>query len=751
MLQKIANRSNSLFTFEVTNMKRKLRRKLFALTIAVAALVVAVPSPADAQDGHAGHLHGPKETKLRLTPADPEMDDSQVQSEEWTFFAEPTRSSLDFQPENQTGEFSITIHGVAPTEPLIPDLTSAPKTNDFSLAVHGRIVDTITGDVDTDISILEDVTGRLVLSNADGSWQVDMQQENFSIMAATLQLTPGEQRVRGYFPVIMKHSESATEVHAQLYVLFTEDTAKKGREVTVVLKQTRDDLARLGHTAKLADLLGSEPVDGGPVRTSIVSEVGSTVIKLGSASGKPLGRIGNAEAIESILCAENREMVQCDEDQRAARAIDLQLSGVPIREDGLGSIAWNLDLLLYPAASVEQPDGVIATYFEKYSGALQVGSAVYEANQMLVGSTIGMSVYDTADRSIQLTLPLGIGSESDPVARTVVSATCSLEGDTFMCDYVEISEASGSSGHPVGERPIGKLSSGVVISDMHSLELVKAIDANKQDLGCQFLCPICVGRTSDCGASGHLACGLVTSLGCYEQTVPPRVWNSCCQGNFRAACRDCSVTVICPLSTSTATKVVPLDTAFGKAEGAGIPDLQEDASCEPIVLSRSHTFPSGLEVLKDDWTLFGVDKSGSLQATGTSRAGHAHSRKQCISDRPSGTYLVIDHIPHVMNDRYIPTPDVRLEPSKLSGFDSGRIVVLFEYDDQGEFVQAELIYSSFDVSSADLTELQEALELGYHSQDRHPLSVYAFLEFSDDEKAQLVQDFLVTTAKCCQL
>ncbi len=720
----------------------------FAFAFACAVFVVAIAVPAVAQDGQAELRHESHDAEARSALLNAEMGDLLARSEEWTFFADAKQSTVEFEDfdypptagdllANPTGDFSLTLHGIAPTKPHILDVASVEEANEFSLILHGRLIDTIRGGPTYGISMLEGVAGTLVMSDAEGSWQIDLRQENFSIMSATFGLGLTEDWARGYFPVIMRHAKSGTEVHAQIFVLFRSEAGQK-REIQVAIRKTRDDRARLGHTANLRDLLAAEPAASGSARSAVVPGFERTAIELESVAGKPLGKLGNTEAIESILCAENREITKCDDDQREVRAVELQLSGLPVGETKQNA-AWNVDLLLYPAASVKRSDGTIATYFETYSGVLRIGSDVFDAHQMYVAETLGRSVYDVLAQSIRLTLPLGFGNEADPMTRTVVSATCSMAGESFVCGRVEISEALGSSGHPVGERPLDKLGSRVTISETRALQAIRAIGA-KKDTGCRTLCPHCIGETSDCDGDGSAICAPVSTTRCVGNPAS----TTCCQSNFRSSCMNCTDDDLPGCNFyAEATKIVSLEAPFDKA-------LQEDASCESVVLSRFQTFDSGLRVVKDDWTLFEVGKASSLKALGTSRARHVSARQECLSDRPSGTYLVIDHIPHVMNDRYIPTPEVRMESSKLAGFGDGRLVVLFEYDDRGEFLQSELIHSTVDVDREDLAKLHSALEIGYHSAGRHALSIYAFLDFSAGDKV-LVQDFLVAKPKCCPL
>ncbi len=680
-----------------------------------------------------------------------------VASEEWRFFTSPERSALDlgnvstadlFRGDSNhiRGDFAISASGTVPGAAFLTAEDTAPElTNVFSLALQGRVENTIVAGPDFPVSFLADVRGRLTISSRAGhEWELTVTQENFGIMGATFQTSQVDGRVRVYVPAMLQHEKSGAKLHVQIYMVFSE--GENGalaiqQEEDLIIRRTRNERIALSSNIKLAQLLGDSAETRGANRSMPLMRFTPAVISLeGSGNSQVLGTLTDSPVVRDTLCTADVELPACSADRESLTVL---VTGAPKRGDDGAPRGenWQLEIQFYPGASAKGSDGRVVNYVESFSGVLSAGSNAFEVKHSNVASLTPRTFHDAATDTIELSFPAKIGNSGDPRVMGVIAVTCLREEGMYRCPKASISDSTSSFGGTIGDRSVNDLQ-----KSYHSDSIVSQAIAGQFDAianaGCQLWCPTCQALE---GCAGSIVCGIATHPNLCQ---PGTSQSTCCASNVRNSCRVCTVSGGggggCA-ATSTDTLVFDL----GSTENWAAPPsaLRQGSSCGPTVLRSLRIFDSGLRVVTDDWSLLGKS-SDSVDMLASSRSSHATERAECLQLSPvSGPYLAIDFAKHQMNARHIHTPEVSLRG--IQGEGRNRMVAQLEYDDEGQFYQAELIYSDSVLAdpTAMLVDVRSKLDIAYHSQKRHALTVYAFIEHADGESID--GEFLVTMPNCC--
>lgn len=489
-------------------------------------------------------VSGHESASLSSDDSVPEKSDasnSLADSEEWSFFPRAIESLLSFETivskdvfilpkESLRGRFSIRLTGDTPTRPLIRDRKLAAELNSFTLQLDGYIKDTVLIGADSPVAVLGGVKGLLRMTNKEESWDLPITQENFSIMGATLQIDRSRKRVRAYLPARLYHEASGSELHAQLYIMFTlsDDASLVPEQGKFAIRRTPDEHVGLGFSTRLVELLSSRPRHESARQQRLMSRPDAHSVRLTSLKNRNgLGGLSNWPLIESTFCTENAVLVACTDDAANDRSVRMLLSGMPVGRNGenVGSQDWSATLNLYPGASVRNPDGTIINYIEQFSGTLLVGSQAFEVTHANIADQLPTSRYQQSTGTITLTLPASISKKSTPQARVMITATCLATGASSRCTSATLSDATDIVGEVVGDKSVKDLGSLYSSDSLSSRSLEPLPTPNAISAGCKLYCPTCIGVAQDCpgGSSGGFICGDVSDTRC-----PPSNAKTCC-------------------------------------------------------------------------------------------------------------------------------------------------------------------------------------------------------------------------------
>jgi len=116
-----------------------------------------------------------------------------------------------------------------------------------------------------------------------------------------------------------------------------------------------------------------------------------------------------------------------------------------------------------------------------------------------------------------------------------------------------------------------------------------------------------------------------------------------------------------------------------------------------------------------------------------------------------GPILVIEGIDHPYNDRYIPTPTVRLVGEPIMGGSPGdRLVLRADFAESGTLASLDVLHASSSVSAELVAAIEQHLALEYETAGRHRAVSFVVLELGGPARpVQMVASRTVLPLCCC--
>ncbi|MEM7704802.1 MAG: hypothetical protein AAF358_04570 [Pseudomonadota bacterium] len=627
----------------------------------------------------------------------------------------------------------------------LPDIEGFQKALPVLFKFNASIlVDDVVQITDTGFhaAVLDWQSGQIEMSDLEGSWTIDIAQEHMNVLHPTARFSADSSDLHFQIPAVLSHAETGKFAHALLVF----GTSVDGDGVGLVahdffsISPASNKNGAIQSDILLSELFTSQPTGSPSPRLETFSPA---VVSLTSPSNS-LGSVGSKQLIEKHLCSESYGLPSCGETEEGVGAFPLFFSGYS--DDGLKKPSpWTLDLVASPGPSSTSTDKTIVNYVASVRGLLSVGEGIFSPQIANVGKSRSRIRYIPSEKLLLVNLFVSVPAGPSSNAMFEIATECREDNEIYKCGGVWVKDSVGYDGRPRGDVSVLALSESMANQETSS-KLLQETKALIVDSGCDDFCPNCQefahGNCKNPPTQSTL-CPIAQGSGCQTAVLDPNK-PYCCAGSFRSGCSSCeddSVFICFGFSSATDTISISADTrSTSKSKFSRSTELEE---CEQLVLKSPRQYESGLTAVASDWTLFGT-RNGQAAVEGTSRTAHAINRSKCLGLTGDEKVLVVDHIPHIMNGREIPLPEVSLASSER-WVNAGTTVARIEFDDQGKFHRSELIYreGNRDLSSQELLKLvKQNLVLDYKTARRHALSIYAVV--SKDRA-----EFLATTPKCC--
>lgn len=163
-----------------------------------------------------------------------------------------------------------------------------------------------------------------------------------------------------------------------------------------------------------------------------------------------------------------------------------------------------------------------------------------------------------------------------------------------------------------------------------------------------------------------------------------------------------------------------------------------------------------MRYLLEEWAVLSVSpgpgRSASVETVNASSARFARAAAAQVRARRASeledVVLVVEGVDHPRNERWVPTPEVRLRDApSVDGFQGHDLVLRADFAKTGELVELQVIYADGPVSDDLLAEVSERLELVYADSRRH--RAIAFVTLDLDGSVTLRSGRVVLPLCCC--